>query len=148
MSEQILERIQEDTRTAMKAGDRQRTAALRMIASELQKDVKEGEGDAIAVLQRERKKRQEAADAYAEADRAEQAAAERAEAELIAGYLPEQMSDAELAAVVDQALAETGAEGMQAMGQVMGSVMPKLKGRADGNRVSAMVRERLGAGGA
>jgi uncharacterized protein YqeY len=145
MSDRILERIQEDTRVAMRAGEKQRTGALRLIASAVQSAAKEGDDDAIAVLQRERKKRLEAAEAYAGAGRDEQAEAERAEAELIAAYLPEQISDEELATLVDQAVSESGASSAKEIGRVMGIVMPKVKGRADGNRVSAAVRERLGA---
>ena len=145
MSEQLLERIRADTTAAMKAGEKQRTAALRMIASAVQGAAKEGDDDGVAVLQRERKKRLEAAEAFEGADRAEQAAAERSEAELISGYLPEQLDDAELAALVDEAISATGAGSMQQMGRVMGRVMPEVKGRADGNRVSALVKERLSA---
>ena len=146
MSEQLLERIKADTREAMKAGEKQRTGALRMIASAVQAAAKDGDDDAIAVLQRERKKRLEAAEAFAGADRTEQAEAERSEAELIATYLPEQISDGELAAIVDAAIVSSGADSMQAMGQVMGLVMPQVKGRADGNRVSAEVKQRLAGG--
>lgn len=145
MSESILERIQGDTREAMKAGHKDRVSTLRMITSALQQDEKEGEGDAVAVLQRERKKRLEAASAYTDGGRAEQAEAERSEAETIAAYLPEQISDDELARVVDDAIAATGAASPADMGKVMGAVMPSVKGRADGNRVSASVRERLGS---
>jgi uncharacterized protein YqeY len=141
----VLEQVQEDVRTAMKAGDRQRAGALRMIVDSLQKDAKLGDGDEVAVLQRERKKRAEAADAYAEAGRDEQAGAERFEAELIEAYLPQQLSDEELSELVDAAVSETGANEQKQMGQVMGALMPKLGGRADGKRVSAAVRERLGA---
>ncbi len=145
MSESILERVQADTRTAMKAGERDRVKTLRMIASSLQQDEKLGDGDAVAVLQRERKKRLEAAEAYSDAGRAEQADAERSEAELIDGYLPEQISDEELIAIVEQAIERTGAESQRDMGKVMGPVMGQVKGRADGKRVSAAVRERLGS---
>jgi uncharacterized protein YqeY len=141
----VLEQMQADVRTAMKAGERERAAALRMIVDSLQQDAKLGEGDEIAVLQRERKKRVEAAEAYEDADRAEQAAAERTEAELIEAYLPEQLSDGELAELVGAAVEETGATEQKQMGQVMSALMPKLGGRADGKRVSAAVRERLGA---
>lgn len=141
----ILEKVQADVRTAMKAGERGRAAALRMIVDSLQQDAKLGKGDEVAVLQRERKKRLEAADAYSDADRAEQANAERFEAELIEAYLPAQLSDEELAEMVDAAVAETGASEQKQMGQVMSALMPKLGGRADGKRVSAAVRERLGA---
>lgn len=145
MSETILERIQDDTRTAMKAGERDRVGMLRMLTSSLQQDEKEGNGDAVAVLQRERKKRIEAAEAFASGGRPEQAEAERAEAELIAGYLPEQISDSELEQLVAAAIDSTGAADVKEMGKVIGVVMPQVKGRADGKRVSTMVRERLGA---
>jgi uncharacterized protein len=141
----VLEQVQADVRTAMKAGDRERAGALRLIVDSLQKDAKMGDGDEVAVLQRERKKRLEAAEAYGGAGRAEQATAENFEAELIEAYLPKQLSDAELAELVDAAVVETGAGEQKQMGQVMSALMPKLGGRADGKRVSAAVRERLGA---
>ena len=128
----------------MKARDRERAAALRMVVDVLQQDAKLGKGDEVAVLQRERKKRAEAADAYAGAGRDEQAGAERFEAELIEAYLPQQLSDEELGQLVEAAVAETGATEMKQMGQVMGILVPKVGGRADGKRVSAAVREKLG----
>ncbi|HWO48670.1 MAG TPA: GatB/YqeY domain-containing protein [Solirubrobacterales bacterium] len=145
MSDEILERVQADTRTAMKAGERDRVGTLRMLASSLQQDEKEGKGDAVAVLQRERKKRIEAADAFESGGRSEQAAAERDEATLIESYLPEQISDEELERIVVAAVESTGATDVKEMGKVIGVVMPQVKGRADGKRVSTMVRERLGA---
>ncbi|MFL5832445.1 MAG: GatB/YqeY domain-containing protein [Solirubrobacterales bacterium] len=141
----VLEQVQDDVKTAMKARDRDRAGALRMIVDVLQKDAKLGDGDEVAVLQRERKKRVEAAEAYEKAGRAEQAAAERFEAELIEGYLPQQLSEEELAQIVAAAVEETGATEQRQMGQVMSAVMPKVGGRADGKRVSAAVREKLGA---
>jgi uncharacterized protein len=141
----VLEQVQSDVRTAMKARDRERAAALRMVVDVLQQDAKLGKGDEVAVLQRERKKRVEAAEAYEDAGRAEQAAAERFEAELIEGYLPQQLSDSELADMVAAAVEETGASEQRQMGQVMSALMPKLGGRADGKRVSAAVRAKLGA---
>jgi uncharacterized protein len=141
----VLERVQADVKTAMKARDRERAAALRLIVDVLQQDAKLGKGDEVAVLQRERKKRVEAAEAYEGAGRAEQAASERFEAELIEGYLPQQLSEAELAELVEAAVAETGASEQRQMGQVMSALMPKVGGRADGKRVSAAVREKLGA---
>jgi uncharacterized protein len=141
----VLEQVQADVRTAMKEGDRERAGALRMVVDALQKEAKLGDGDEVAVLQRERKKRLEAAEAYGEAGRAEQATAESFEAELIEGYLPAQLSDEELAELVDAAVAEAGASEQKQMGQVMSALMPKVAGRADGKRVSAAVRERLGA---
>ena len=141
----ILEQVQEDVRTAMKAGERERAAALRMVVDALQQDAKLGDGDEVAVLQRERKKRLEAADAYRDGGRGEQADTEQSEAKLIEAYLPEQLSDEELGELVSAAIAETGATEQSQMGQVMSAVMPKVGGRADGKRVSQVVRERLGA---
>jgi len=141
----VLEQVQGDARAAMKARDRERASALRLIVDVLQQDAKLGKGDEVAVLQRERKKRVEAAEAYEGAGRAEQAAAERFEAALIEGYLPQQLSDEELAELVDAAVAETGASEQRQMGQVMSALMPKVAGRADGKRVSSAVRQRLGA---
>ena len=141
----ILERVQADTRDAMKAGERERVGALRMIAHALQQDAKAGNGDEVAVLQRERKKRLEAAEAYREGGRADQAAAEEAEAQAIEGYLPEQLSDEQLDEIVAAAVEESGADGPKEMGKVMSIVMPKVGGRADGKRVSQVVRERLGS---
>jgi uncharacterized protein YqeY len=140
----VLEQVQGDVRTAMKAREKERAAALRLVVDVLQQDAKFGSGDEVAVLQRERKKRVEAAEAYEGAGRDEQAAAERFEAELIEGYLPAQLSDSELDALVDTALAESGAIGIKEMGQVMSALMPKVGGRADGKRVSGAVRKRLG----
>jgi len=139
----ILEKVQADTRDAMKAGERERVGALRMIANALQQDAKAGNGDELAVLQRERKKRLEAAEAYREGGRADQAAAEEAEAQAIEGYLPEQLSDEELRAIVGDVVAETGASSPKEMGQVMSQVMPRVEGRADGKRVSGLVKELL-----
>jgi uncharacterized protein len=120
-------------------------AALRLIVDSLQQDAKLGKGDEVAVLQRERKKRLEAAQAYRDAGRDEQADAESFEAALIESYLPEQLSDEELAEMVEAAIAETGATEQRQMGQVMGALMPRVGGRADGKRISSAVRERLGA---
>jgi uncharacterized protein len=139
----VLEQVQDDVRTAMKARDRERAGALRLIVDVLQQDAKFGKGDEVAVLQRERKKRVEAAEAYEKAGRAEQAASERFEAELIEAYLPQQLSDEELGELVEAAIAETGASEQKQMGQVMSALMPKVGGRADGKRVSAAVRQKL-----
>jgi uncharacterized protein len=141
----ILERVQADTRDAMKAGERERVGALRMVAHALQQDAKLGDGDEVAVLQRERKKRLEAAEAFREGGRVESAESEEAEARAIEAYLPEQLSDEELAELVAAAVEEAGAESPKEMGAVMSIVMPKVEGRADGKRVSQAVRERLGA---
>jgi uncharacterized protein len=150
----LIEQVQHDVNAALKAGERDRVHALRLIASELQKAAKEGalrgdpsgptpREDEVAVLQRERKRRLEAAEAYREGGRQEAAAAEEREAEIIASYMPEQISDEELGAIVGDAVAESGASSPQEMGKVMSLVMPKVKGRADGKRVSAVVREKL-----
>jgi uncharacterized protein len=141
----ILERVQADTRDAMKAGERDRVGQLRMLANALQQDAKLGDGDEVAVLQRERKKRLEAAEAFRGGGRDEAADSEEAEARAIEGYLPEQLSDDELSEIVSAAIEESGAEGPREMGKVMSTVMPKVGGRADGKRVSQAVRERLGA---
>ena len=139
----ILEQVQADTHEAMKAGERDRVGALRLIADALQKDLKEGGEDEVAVLRRERKRRLEAADAYADGGSDDRAAAERSEAELIDAYLPAEISDSELGELVDAGIAESGAASPQDMGKAMGIVMGKVAGRADGKRVSAMVKERL-----
>jgi len=139
----VLEEVQAHTKDAMRAGDKERVGALRMIVNELQKAQKEGDGDELAVLQRERKRRLESAEAYREAGRADLAEGEEREAELIAAYLPEQLSDEELRAIVGDVVAEAGASSPKEMGQVMSRVMPKVQGRADGKRVSALVRELL-----
>jgi uncharacterized protein YqeY len=139
----VLEKVREDTTAAMKAGEKERVGALRMIVNELQKAEKEGRDDEVAVLQRERKRRLESAEAYREAGRTDLAESEEREAELIAQYLPEQLSDEELRAIVGDVVAETGASSPKEMGQVMSQVMPKVEGRADGKRVSALVKELL-----
>ena len=139
----LLTQVQDDVKSALKAGERERVHALRMIADALQKADKENGGDPIEVLQRERKRRLEAAEAYREGGRADAAEAEEREAEIIASYMPEQLSDEELRAIVGDAVAESGASSPQEMGKVMSVVMPQVKGRADGKRVSAAVKELL-----
>jgi uncharacterized protein YqeY len=139
----VLERVQDDVKDALKGGDRERVHALRLIVNELQKAAKEGDGDDVAVLQRERKRRLEAAEAYREGGSDDRAAAEEREAEIISSYLPEQMPEDELRAVIGDAVAESGASSPREMGKVMSLVMPKVKGRADGKRVSDLVKEAL-----
>ena len=141
----IAERIRNDVTTAMKGGDRGRAGALRLILSELQKAAKEGGGDELAVLRRERKRRRDAEAAYRDAGRGELAAQEASEALLIEAYLPAELSDAELEGLVRQAVSETGAQGPKDMGAVIRRVMSSAEGRADGRRVSAKVREALPA---
>ena len=142
----ILERVQADTRDAMKAGERELVGALRLLSSALQQEHKEGKGDEVAVLRRERKRRLEAAEAYREGGSEDRAKAEEREAEAIEKYLPAELSDEELGRLVDEAISESGASGPGDMGKVMGLAMPKVDGRADGKRVSAAVRERLAGG--
>jgi uncharacterized protein YqeY len=139
----VLEQIQADVKDAMKAGEKQRVHALRLVVSELQKAAKENGGDELEVLQRERKRRFEAAEAYRDGGRTDLAEAEEHEAELIAGYMPEQLSDEDLNAIVGDAVAESGATSPKEMGKVMALVMPQVKGRADGKRVSNAVKELL-----
>jgi len=130
----------------MKAGERDRVAALRLLANALQQEAKVGGDDEVGVLQRERKKRLEAAEAFRKGGSEDRAAAEEAESELIEGYLPEQLSDEELGELVSSAIEEAGATEAREMGKVMSLVMPRVKGRADGKRVSGAVRERLESG--
>ena len=142
----LIERVRSDTATALKSGDKERVQALRLISSELQKAAKESSnGDETAVLQRERKRRLEAAEAYSDAGRDDLAESERREAAIIEEYMPEQLSDEELHAIVGDAVAEAGATSPKEMGRVMSIVMPRVQGRADGKRVSAVVREKLTA---
>ena len=139
----VLEQVQDDVKVALKAGDRERVHALRLIADALQKAEKDNGGDPVEVLQRERKRRLEAAEAYREGGRTDAAEAEEREADVIESYMPEQVSDEELHAIVGDAVAESGASSPQEMGKVMSIVMPQVKGRADGKRVSAAVKEML-----
>jgi uncharacterized protein len=140
---QIAEQIRSDVTTAMKAGERERVSALRLVLSELQKAAKEGETDEVAVLRRERKRRREAETAYREAGRAELAAGEAFEAQAIEAYLPAELSDSELDALVADGVQATGASSPRDMGRVMSHVMVAVAGRADGKRVSARVKEAL-----
>jgi len=139
----LLAQIQDDVKDAMKAGERDRVHALRLIVNELQKAAKENGADEVEVLQRERKRRLEAAEAYRDGGAADRAEAEEREAEIIGSYMPEQISDEELEAIVGDAVAESGATSPKEMGQVMALVMPQVKGRADGKRVSNAVKEKL-----
>ena len=141
----MLERVQDDANAALKEGDRERVHALRLLASELQKAAKDGGADETQVLRRERKRRLEAAEAYRDGGRADRAEAEEREAEIIAAYMPAELSDDELEAIVGDAVAESGASSPKEMGKVMGAVMPRIGGRADGARVSRVVREKLTA---
>ncbi|HEY2160618.1 MAG TPA: GatB/YqeY domain-containing protein [Solirubrobacteraceae bacterium] len=139
----VIDQVRTDITGAMKAGEKQRVGALRMVLSELQKAAKDGSADEVAVLRRERKRRLEAAEQFRLGGRPELADQEESEAELIDGYLPAEMPDSELAALVAGAIEETGASEPKDMGQVMKVVMAKVDGRADGKRVSGRVREAL-----
>jgi uncharacterized protein len=139
----VVDTVKQDVVTAMKAGDKDRVQALRLILSELQKAAKEGDGDETAVLRRERKRRQESARAFREGGREELATGEEAEAEMIGAYLPAELSDDELDSIVAEAIAETGAVEMRQMGIAIKAAMAKAGGRADGSRVSAKVKEAL-----
>jgi uncharacterized protein YqeY len=139
----VADQLKTDLTAAMKAGEKDRVGALRLILSELQKDAKEGSGDELAVLRRERKRRLDAATQFRDGGRSELAAQEEGEAELIAGYLPKELSDEEIDAIVTSAIAETGASSPKDMGQVMKAAMATIAGRADGKRVSARVQGAL-----
>lgn len=148
----VTERIQSDLTRAMKARDRERTSVLRGLVSAFKTaSVAEhatgelSDQEAMDILAKEAKKRQESIDAYEQAGRDDLVQRERFELEVIRGYLPEQLGEQELAALVDEAIAETGAQGPDDLGRVMSTVMPKVKGRADGKQVNEMVRERLTA---
>jgi uncharacterized protein len=139
----LADTVKSDLTTAMKAGERDRVGALRLILSELQKAAKEGSDDELAVLRRERKRRVESASAFRAGGRDELADQEESEARMIAGYLPAELSDAELQAIVAAAVAESGASSPKDMGAVMKAAMPKVAGRADGKRVSAIATQAL-----
>jgi uncharacterized protein len=140
----VTEQVRSDITGAMKAGEKARVGALRLVLSELQKAEKEGGDDELAVLRRERKRRLDAATQFRDGGRPELAVQEESEAELIAGYLPAELSDEELDALIATAIAETGASSPKDMGQVMKAVMAASGGRADGKRTSTRVREVLG----
>jgi uncharacterized protein len=139
----VLEEIKADLHGAMRAGEKERVGALRLVLSELQKAAKEGSDDEFAVLRRERKRRLDAAKAYREAGREDLAGGEEAEGELISGYLPAELSDEELTAIIEQAVRDSGAESAKDMGRVMKQAMAAVDGRADGKRVSALVQASL-----
>lgn len=139
----IADQIKNDVKDAMRAGEKDRVGALRLVLSELQKAAKEGPDDELTVLRRERKRRLEAAGAYRDAGHEDRAAGEEAEAELIGAYLPAELSDEELRAIVRQAIADSGASSAKDMGNAMKSAMALVDGRADGKRVSGLVREAL-----
>jgi uncharacterized protein len=140
---ETTQRIKADVAAAMKAGDRERVAALRLVLSELQKGEKEGGADPQAILRRERKRRRESEAAYRDAGRDDLAAQEAFEAEVIEAYLPAELTDAELDRLVRAAIDETGAQGRRDMGRAIKHVMAAADGRADGRRVSEQVKAAL-----
>ena len=139
----LADKVKEDLAAAMRAGERDRVGRLRLVLSELQKAAKEGNDDEVGVLRRERKRRLDAASQFRDAGRDDLVASEEAEAELIGAYLPAELSDEELKALVAEGISEAGATSPKDMGNVMKVVMPKVGGRADGRRVSAAVKEIL-----
>ena len=146
----LKDRIRADLTASMKDRDEVRTRTLRMVLTEISKEEVSGassreleDAEIERLLTREAKRRREAAEAFRGAGRADQAAAETAEGEILAEYLPAQLDDAELTSLVAAAIAETGAAGQGAMGQVMKAVTPRVAGRAEGSRVAAEVRRQL-----
>ncbi len=146
----LKDRLRADLTSAMKARDEVRTRTLRMALTSVTNEEVAGnsardltDDEVLKLLAREAKRRREAAEAFAKAGREDQAAAERAEDEVLAEYLPKQLDDAEVAAIVAEVVSETGASGMSAMGQVMKVVTPRVAGRAEGGRVAAEVRRAL-----
>lgn len=148
----LKDQLRADLTTAMKAREETRTRTLRMALTSISTEEVSGsaardltDDEVIKILTREAKRRREAATAFAEAGREEQAAAERAEEKVLADYLPAQLDDAELATMVAAAIAETGAAGPAGIGQVMKVITPQVAGRAEGSRVAAQVRSQLGS---
>ena len=144
----LIEELEEEVKDAMRAGDAARRDALRLILSSLKSAEKEllrplSEDEELQVLQRERKKRIEAAEAFRNAGRKEQAEGEEAELAVIEEFMPEPLTEEELERIVDDAIAETGATSLRDMGRVMADVMPQVAGRADGSAVGQIVREKL-----
>ncbi len=144
----LIAQIEDEVKEAMLARDVERRDALRLILSSLrsaEKDLQRplSEGEELQVLQRERKKRIEAAEAFRDAGRAEQAAKEEAELAVLEEFMPEPLSEDELERIVDDAIAENGATSLQDLGRVMADVMPQVAGRADGSAVGQLVREKL-----
>ena len=153
MAASLKDRLREEITTALKAGDKIRVGTLRLLSAAVTNREKElmhelTDDEVREVATKEVKRRTEAIEAFSDAGRTELADKERAEREILAAYAPAQLSDEEVAAIVDEAFATTGASGPQDLGKVMGIVMGKIKGRADGAAVQRTVRERLaGEGG-
>lgn len=146
----LSEQIADDMRAAMKAREQTVVTTLRMVMAAMKNaQVERGhdltDEEVLDVLAREGKRRRESIEAYTQADRLDLVAIEQAELTVIQAYLPEQLGEAELTAMVDEAIAESGAESVKQMGAVMKALMPKVKGRADGSVLSALVKARLGS---
>jgi uncharacterized protein YqeY len=144
----LIARLETELTTAMKERDSERRDALRLILSSLraaEKDLQRPlhDDEELQVLQRERKRRLESAEAFRAAGREEQAEAEEAELDVLEEFMPEPLSEEELERIVDDAIAEVGATSMRDIGRVMADVMPQIAGRADGSAVSQIVREKL-----
>jgi hypothetical protein len=139
----LADSVKQDLTSAMKAGEKARVGALRLVLSELQKAAKDGNDDELAVLRRERKRRLESATAFRDAGRVELAEGEESEAAVIQAYLPAELGDEELRTIVAQAIQETGATSPKDLGGVMKVAMERTGGRADGKRVSAAAKEAL-----
>ena len=144
----LTARIQQEMKSAMKERDRKRVSALRMLGAALKNgEIEAGrpltEDEERVILRRQLKQREESAEAFRKAGRGEQAASEAAEAALVAGYLPEPLSPEELEGIVDRAVRERGATGMEDMGAVMGRALELSEGRAGGRELAALVRNRL-----
>jgi uncharacterized protein YqeY len=144
----LIERIEEELKAAMRARDQDRTNVLRLTLSSLRAAEKEvqrplKEDEELHVLQRERKRRAEAAEAFRSAAREGQAAKEERELAVIEEFMPEPVDEDELERIIDDAIAETGATSLRDLGRVMADVMPQVAGRADGSVVSQLVREKL-----
>jgi len=144
----LIEEIDGEVKDAMKAGDAERRDALRLILNALKNTEKElqrplSEEEELQVMQRERKRRIEAAEAFRAGGREEQAAAEERELDILEEFMPEPLSEDEIDEIVDDVIAEVGATSMADLGRVMADVMPQIAGRADGSQVSQIVREKL-----
>jgi hypothetical protein len=144
----LIEELEQEVKDAMRAGEADRRDALRLILASLKSSEKDlmrplTEDEELQVLQRERKKRVEAADAFRAAGREEQAEKEEDELDVLEEFMPEPLSEDELDRIVDDAIAENKATSMRDMGRVMADVMPQIAGRADGSAVSQLVREKL-----
>jgi uncharacterized protein YqeY len=139
----IVDQVESDIKDAMRAGERERTGALRLLLSELRKAHKEGDGDELAVLRRERKRRSDAAELYRNAGRPELAEREESEAALLGRYMPAELSEAELKQLVEDAIAAAGASSPADMGRVMKEALGAAQGRVEGSRLAQAVRAAL-----